>query len=337
MNNLSKRLLTFGLALAAALILIVIAKAVINSACFSVGPNEAVILTKFGRIEGKPVIEPGLHYKTPFVEAVNRIDLRIQKWDGDAVSMPTGDKRFMIVDPFARWRISDPVLYFTRMRDRRTALSRIEDIVGSDIRNAVGEHPLIEIVRTDKTRKPVNDQNGEQSGPQTLERQQSVNELPTIRVGRTAIEHEVLITSAPKLAEVGVELIDVRLLRINYTPGVMEQIKSRMTSERKQIADRYRAEGEGKAAEILGSREEDLKAITSAAYKEAQQIRGEADAKAAEVYARAFNQSATAVELYGFLRTLETYRKSITNGTTLILTTESDIFRAFKSSAEKKP
>jgi modulator of FtsH protease HflC len=291
---------------------------------YTVSENENVIITQFGRPIGQPVTTPGLHFKLPLVQTVNRVDVRIQEWDGQAVAMPTRDKLYIIVDSFGRWRIKDPLLWFTRLRDERSTLSRMEDIIGSENRNAVAKNDLIEIVRTDKNRKPVLEAQGE--GGET-----NVSTLPSISIGRTAVEKEVLTQSTAKLKEFGIELIDVRFMRINYSPSVTDQINNRMISERKQIADRFRSEGQGAAAKILGSKERDLQQITSEGYKEVQKIKGQADAQATEIYAKAYNQSPAAVELYGFLRTMDTYRKTATNDITLILSTDSDVFRYLKS------
>jgi membrane protease subunit HflC len=183
-------------------------------------------------------------------------------------------------------------------------------------------------VRTDKNRKPVVDASLRAEAGDT-----NVSALPAISIGRTALEKEVLNQSASKLKEFGVQLIDVRFMRINYSPSVTDQINNRMISERKQIADRYRSEGQGEAAKILGGKERDLQQITSEAYKEVQKIKGQADAQATEIYAKAYNQSPAAAELYQFLRTMETYRKIATNDTTLILSTDSDVFRYLKTAS----
>jgi membrane protease subunit HflC len=299
---------------------------------FSVSENENVLITQFGKPIGTPVATPGLHFKLPFVQAVNRIDMRIQEWDGQAVAMPTRDKLYIIVDSFGRWRVRDPLLWFTRLRDERSTLSRMEDIIGSENRNAVAKNDLIEIVRTEKDRRPVLDASLKQEGGET-----NGLVLPPISIGRTAIEKEVLTQSAMKLKEFGIDLIDVRFMRINYSPSVTDQINNRMISERKQIADRYRSEGQGEAAKILGSKERDLQEITSEGYKEVQKIKGQADAQATEIYAKAYNQSPAAVELYGFLRTMDTYRKVATNDTTLILSTDSEIFRYLKTATPANP
>ncbi len=313
---------------AVVVILVVVGLIAFGTCTYTVSENETVIITQFGRPIGQPVNTPGLHFKLPVAQAANRIDMRIQEWDGQAVAMPTRDKLYIIVDSFGRWRVKDPLVWFTRLRDERSTLSRMEDIIGSENRNVVAKNDLIEIVRTDKNRKPVVDVTMSAEGGET-----NVSSLPPISIGRTALENEVLTQSAAKLKEFGIELIDVRFMRINYSPSVTDQINNRMISERKQIADRYRSEGQGAAAKILGSKERDLQQITSEAYKEVQKIKGQADAQAAEIYAKAYNQSTAAAELYGFLRTMETYRKTATNDTTLILSTDSDVFRYLKTAA----
>src|SRR5512140_3092088 len=271
---------------AAGATLIIAGLIVFNMCTYTVTENENVIVTQFGKPIGPPVTTPGLHAKLPLVQAVNRIDMRIQEWDGKAVAMPTRDKLYIIVDSFGRWRIHDPLLWFTRLRDERSTLSRMEDIIGSENRNAVAKNDLIEIVRTEKNRKPVLDMTLRSEGGDT-----NISVLPPVALGRTAVEKEILAQSAAKLKEFGINLIDVRFMRINYSPSVTEQINSRMISERKQIADRFRSEGQGAAAKILGSKERDLQQITSEGYKEVQKIRGQADAQATEICAKAYNQS----------------------------------------------
>jgi membrane protease subunit HflC len=215
--------------------------------------------------------------------------------------------------------------FFTRLRDERSALSRLDDIIGSEVRNAVAKHDLIEIVRTTKDRKPVADAQLNPDAGQS-------NVLLPITLGRTAIENEVVKLAAPKLKDFGIELIDVRFMRINYNSRVSSKIHERMISERQQIASRFRSEGEGEAAKIIGSKERDLRRIESEAYREVQKIRGEADAKATEIFARAYGDSPVAGEFHGFLRTMETYRKALGHDSTLILSTDSDLFRYLKHS-----
>jgi membrane protease subunit HflC len=316
---------------AAVAVLLIVGVILFNLFTYSVSEGENVILTQFGKPVGKPTVTAGLHFKLPLVQTINRLDVRIQEWDGQAVNMPTRDKLYIIVDSFGRWRISDPLLWFTRLRDVRSALSRIEDITGSENRNAVAKNDLIEMVRTDKSRRPVLDATLK---PELIESNALV--LPPISNGRTGLEREVLQNSAAKLKEFGIELIDVRFKRINYSPGVTEQINSRMISERKQIADRFRSEGEGEAAKIIGNKERELQQIISGAYKTVQKIRGEADATATEIYAKAYNQSPEARELYSFLRTMDTYKKIATNDITLVFSTESEVFRLLKDGSPVK-
>ncbi len=293
--------------------------------CYTVSEQEQTIITQFGKPVGQPVREAGMHFKLPFIQTVNRIDKRILEWDGRAIEMPTRDKLYIVVDTFGRWRISDPLQYFTRLRDLRSALSRLDDIIGSEVRNAVAKHDLIEIVRTDKDRKPALDTSV------NAEAGQGTSLLP-ITLGRTVLEKEVVSMAAPKLKDFGVELIDVRFMRINYNPRVSTKIHERMISERQQIAARFRSEGEGEAAKILGNKEREMKRIESEAYREVQTIRGKADAQATEIYARAFGGSPAAEEFYRFLRTMETYQKTLKSDTMLIISTDSDLFRYLKHS-----
>jgi membrane protease subunit HflC len=310
-----------------AVVLLIIAA---NLCFYTVSETEQVIITQFGKTVGQPVNQAGIKFKWPFIQTVNRIDKRILEWDGRASEMPTRDKLYIVVDTFGRWRISDPLQYFTRLRDERSALSRLDDIIGSEVRNAIAKHDLIEIVRTDKNRKASADAAPADDAGQ-------INRLLPISLGRAAIEQEIVEKSAPKLKDFGVELIDVRFMRVNYNPGVSTKIHERMMSERQQIASRFRSEGEGEAAKILGSKERDLRQIESESYRAVQVIKGEADAKASEIYARAYGGSAEAAEFHQFLRTMETYRKTLDKDTTLLLSTDSDLFRYLKQSSAVRP
>jgi membrane protease subunit HflC len=292
--------------------------------------TEQVIVTQFGKPIGGPTTEPGLHLKLPLIQEVNRIDKRFLEWDGSPVAIPTRDKTYIHVDTYARWRIADPTTYFVRLRDERSAQSRLEDILGSETRNSIAKHDLIEIVRTDKDRKPLKDE--------TLKiGMGSIGVLPPIAFGRSKVENEIQKAAAVKLAEFGVELLDLRLRRVNYNPDVLDRIYQRMISERRQIAQRFRSEGEGEAARIAGQKERDLNEIQSTAYRKVQEIRGEADAKATEIYARAYTQNPQAAEFYAFLKSMETYRKVLTKESTLILSTDSDLFGLLKRATPKPP
>ena len=298
---------------------------------YTVDQTEQVIITQFGRPVGEPVTRPGLYLKLPFIQQVIRFDKRYLAWDGPMVEMPTKDKTYVQVDTFARWRIQDPMQYYLRLRDERSAQSRLEDILGSETRTAIARHELIEVVRTDKARQPLQDESlvGTSSGLGTL------GVLHPIRYGRLEIEKGVIDAAAPKLAEFGIELLDVRLKRINYHPQVLERIHQRMISERLQIAQRFRSEGEGEAARIAGQKERDINEIESTAYKRVQEIRGEADAKATEIYAKAYTQRPEAADFYRFLKSMETYRKVINNDATMVLSTHSDLFALLQRIEQK--
>ena len=294
-----------------------------NVCTFSLPETQQAIVTQFGKPVGGPVTNSGLHGKLPFVQTVNFIDKRILEWDGRASEMPTRDKLYIVVDTFGRWRINDPTQYFTRLRDERSAQSRLDDIIGSELRNAVAKNDLIELVRTTIGRAPDLDPSATTNGP-------PVGRLLPIRHGRSAIEREIVAAAAPKLKDFGIELLDVRFMRLNYNSGVSAKVHERMVSERQQIASRFRSEGEGEAAIILGNKERDLRGLQSEAYRQVQGIRGDADAKAIAIYAEAYGQSPRAAEFYGFLRTMETYQKALGRDTTLMLSTDSDLFRYLK-------
>ena len=310
-------LTTFGAAIAVILGLFV------YSSLYTVNEGEQVIITQFGKPVGEPILQAGLHFKMPFVQEVNRFEKRILEWDGPSTRMPTKDKVYIMVNSFGRWRISDPLRFFQQLRDERSAQSRLDDILGSETRNVIARHDLIEAVRTTKDRKP-------QLDPQSLP-DARLAAMPPIRHGRTELEKEIYQLAAPKVKGFGIELLDVRFKRINYNESVSETIYQRMISERQQIAERFRSEGAGEAAKILGNRERDLLEIESEAYRKVQEIEGEADAKAIEIYARAYNQTDDARELFEFLKTMETYKAVLSADTNLILTTNSDLLRYLKS------
>ncbi len=289
---------------------------------YSVNETDTVILTQFGRTIGAPVSEPGLHFKMPFVQTVNRIEKRVLEWDGPPNEMPTKDKTYVEVDAFARWKVGDATAYFLGLRDERSAQSRLDDIIGSEIRTAVAKHELLEIIRSDKSRKLTVD-------PQAKSASGLVTVLPAVQRGRLEIESDILRESAPKLAPLGIELLDVRIKRVNYNSQVLRRIFDRMTSERMQIAERFRSEGQGESARIKGRSSRDLNEVESTAYKQVQQLQGDADAEATRIYAEAYNKSPQAAEFYGFMKTMETYKK-VLGGTSLILSTDSDFFRPLK-------
>jgi membrane protease subunit HflC len=305
----------------------VLAAIAIFGCAYTVDQTEQVVLTQFGRPIGEPINAStsrsgaGLHFKLPFIQTANRFEKRILEWDGPPGEMTTRDKLFVVVDTFARWRIADPLKYFQSLRDERSALSRLDDIIGSETRNVVARHDLIEVVRSDKDRKPERD---------AVLGDAAVGGLPPIRFGREALEKEILAAATQKVGIWGIELLDVRVKRINYKSGVIEKIYDRMMSERLQIAERFRSEGAGEAAKIEGRKEKDLRRIESEAYRTVQELQGKADAQASEIYARAYTASPQAADFYAFMKTLDTYKATLGRDSTLILTTDSDLFKLLK-------
>ncbi|SEG88741.1 protease modulator HflC [Marinobacterium lutimaris] len=306
----------------AVLALLVLLGYLASSSLYTVSEVEQVIITQFGKPVGEPVTEAGLNLKLPFIQDVNAIDKRILEWDGNPSDMPTKDKLYISVDLFARWRITDPLQYFLRLRDERSAQSRLDDILGSETRNAVAKHELIEIIRTTKGRVPLRD-----ALLTAAQREMDIGTLVPIQKGRELVEKEIFSAAAEKVRVFGIELLDIRFKRINYNESVRPKIYDRMISERRQIAERFLSEGNGEAARIRGNRERDLNKIQSEAYRQVEEIRGLADAKAAEIYAGAYNQSPEAVALYEFTRTMQAYPSIIGQNTTLVLSSDGDLFK----------
>jgi len=304
---------------------------VLVSSIYTVSEVEQMIITQFGKPVGEPVTTAGLKMKLPFIQQVNSIDRRVLEWDGNPSDMPTKDKLYISVDLFARWRITDPLQYFLRLRDERSAQSRLDDILGSETRNAVAKHELIEIIRTTKDRVPLRD---------TLltdaERNLNMGSLVPIQKGRKLVEQEIFAAAADKVRVFGIELLDIRFKRINYNESVRPKIYDRMISERRQIAERFLSEGNGEAARIRGNRIRDLNKIESEAYRQVEEIRGLADAKATEIYASAYNQSPDAVAFYEFVRTMQSYKFIIAENTTLVLSTDSELFKFMKGMEPKE-
>ena len=297
---------------------IALAVVIVSSAsAFRVGEAEQVIITQFGNPVGAPITDPGLHFKAPFVQEANYFDKRFLEWDGNPNQVPTKDKRFIWVDTYARWRILDPLRFFQRLRDERGAHSRLDDILDGETRNAVARYDLIELVRT-SNRNP-------DDVPIEAEEEEVI--LDIIQKGREQVSREILERAARRTADLGIELLDLRIKRINYVAEVQQDVFARMIAERQRIAELYRSEGQGEAARIQGERERDLQRITSEAFKTAEELRGKADAQATDVYAAAYGRDA---DFYDFTRSLETYEKVMDPGTMLILGTESEFLRYLK-------
>ncbi|MCP3688205.1 MAG: protease modulator HflC [Gammaproteobacteria bacterium] len=303
---------------------------VLMSSIYIVDEVEQAIITQFGKPVGEPVVEAGLKFKVPFIQEVNPIDKRVLEWDGPPSDMPTKDKLYISVDLFARWKIVDPLQYFLRLRDERSAQSRLDDILGSETRNAVAKHELIEIIRTTKDRVPLRD-----TILASSEQESDMGSLVPIDKGRKQVEQEIFAAASEKVRVFGIELLDIRFKRINYNESVRPKIYDRMISERRQIAERFLSEGNGEAARIRGNRVRDLNKIQSEAYRAVEEIRGVADAKATEIYAGAYNQSPLAVEFYEFTRTMASYPTIFGESTTVVLSTSSDLFKFIKGMTPK--
>jgi membrane protease subunit HflC len=310
-----KPLLAAAIALAAFL--------AVSSSSYVVNEAEQVILTQFGRPVGDPVSTPGFHVKVPFIQRVHRFENRFLEWDGEANQLPTRDKRFIWVDTYARWRITDPLKFFQRLKDERGAQTRLDDILDGETRNAIANHDLVEVVRT-TNRAPEIDASQTEEERVTLE---------PIQAGREKIRLEILAKAQARTVDLGIEILDVRLKRINYVAEVQDKVFDRMIAERERIAARFRSQGEGEALRIEGERERDLQQIGSEAYRTAEEIRGKADAAATEIYARAYNRSADTRSFYEFLKSMETLQATVDGETTLIFSSDGDFYGFLKSSA----
>ena len=303
-------------------VLIAIVVVTSSGVAYVVPEPEQVIITQFGRPVGDPVTAPGLHFKLPFIQKLHRFDKRFLEWDAQPTELTTKDKRFIFVDTYARWRITDPLLFFQRLQNESRAQSRLDDILEGETRNAIAKHNLVEVVRSSTDRVA-----------QVDESQPDIQaELLPIEVGREDIRLEILRNAQSRTGDLGIEILDVQIKRINYVEDVRERVYDRMIAERQRIAARYRSEGEGEAARILGDLERDLKKIQSEAFREAEQIRGRADAEATTIYAGAYNQSADSRRFYGFLKTMETLASTTDRSTSILLSTDGEFYRYLNES-----
>lgn len=293
---------------------ILFAVIVASASLYTVSESEQVIITQFGRPVGPAINQPGLHLKLPFAQDVNRFDKRWLEWDGEANQVPTRDKKYIWVDSYARWRISDALLFMQRLRDERGAQSRIDDIIDGETRNVIASHNLIEVVRSGNREFEENE-----SPEDVLE----AEEMRKVEFGRDHLTRDILRRASKVMPDYGIELVDVQIKRVNYVDTVQAKVFDRMVSERKRIADRHRSEGQGKSAEIRGKKERELKRIESEAYRKAQEIMGKADAEATGVYSAAYNRDR---ELYRFTRTMNMYRETINQDTSFLMSTQGDLF-----------
>jgi len=306
--------------LIAGIVLIAATVLVSLSTFYTVAESEQVVITEFGKPIGKPVTKPGLHLKWPFIQEARFFDKRWLEWLGDANQVPTRDKKYIWVDVYARWRISDPLRFFQRLRDEMGAQSRIDDIIDGETRNVIANHNLIEVVRSTNRAFAETDEMKDVFEAEAMQ---------SVQLGREKLERMILARASRVMPDYGIELVDVRIHRINYVEAVRAKVYDRMISERKRIADRHRSEGQGESAKIRGKKERELKGIDSEAYRRAQEIMGKADAEAAGIYAAAYGKDA---ELYRFLRSMETYKTVLDKESWLVLSTDSELLRFLRSS-----
>lgn len=296
-------------------IIAVIGVGVLSSALYTVSETQQAVVTQFGKPVGKPVMTPGLKVKMPFVQRVHAFEKRFLEWDGDPNQIPTKDKRFIWVDSYARWRITDPLKFFQRLHNEQGAQSRLDDILDGETRNTIAKHELIDLVRSTNRPFVVAEDVAELSQPEPSER---------VEFGRQKLTAEVLGNARHRTGDLGIEILDFRIKQINYVDAVRQEVYARMISERKRIAERYRSEGAGEAARIAGERERELRVIESEAYRTAQQIRGKADAEASDIYAAAYNRDPG---FYRFLKSMGTLEESFDKETVLVLSTNSELLR----------
>ena len=293
--------------------------AVSFSGAFVLDETQQAIVTQFGRPVGEPRTQPGMHFKVPFIQRVQYFDKRFLEWDGDVNQVPTKDKTFVLVDTYARWEITDPLQFFIRLRDERSGQSRLDDILDGETRNAVAGHDLIELVRSSNRKPEV-----------VEDYMQELEMLESIKDGRSKIEAQVLKRANERTSDLGIRILDFRFKRINYAEEVRDRVYERMISERNRIADQFRSEGQGEARKIQGDKERDLAKIQSEAIMESERIRGRADSTATAIYARAYNRSPASRELYGFLKSMAVLETSIDSQSTVILSTESELYKYLK-------
>lgn len=302
-------------------VLTFLAVLVVMDGFFIVNETEQVVLTQFGNPVGEAVTEPGLNFKIPFIQTANYFEKRYLEWDGDRNQVPTKDKKFIFVDTYARWQITDPLQYFQRLGDERGAQSRLDDILDGETRNAIAAHDLVELIRS-TNREPISE---------GIIADIVNDSLETIQTGRDLIQEQIQELANQRAADLGIAVLDFRFKRINYVEEVRRTVYDRMISERNRIADKFRSEGQGESSRINGEKERELLRIQSEAFREAETIRGKADAEAAAIYNGAYNRSASARELYDFVKSMEAYASTIDKETSLIISTDSEFYKYLNS------
>lgn len=297
-------------------VLIILLLLIANSSVYVLDETQQAIVTQFGKPVGEPRTTPGLNFKAPFIQKAQFFDKRYLEWDGERNQVPTMDKKFIFVDSYARWEITNPLQFFIRLRDERSARSRLDDILDGETRNAIASHSLLDLVRSSNRDPEI-----------TEEFMEALEVLEDISVGKAKIEKIVLEKANQRTLDLGVRILDFRFKRMNYVDEVRDRVYDRMISERNRIADQFRSEGQGEARKIEGSKERELAEIQSEAFRQSEEIKGRADAEATAIYAGAYNQNRQAVDLYQFIRSMESFEKSLDENTSIILSTDSEFFK----------
>jgi membrane protease subunit HflC len=294
---------------------------VLAQSAYIVKETEQVVITQFGKPVGEAVTEPGLNFKTPFVHKANYFDKRYLEWDGDPNQVPTKEKKFIFVDTYARWQITDPLQFYKRLTNERGAQSRLDDLLDGETRDIIASHKLEEAVRSTNRQADTAGRISE-----LIE-----DTLASINLGRDRLQNMVQEAANKQTGDLGIKILDFRFKRINYVEDVRKRVYDRMRSERFRIADKFRSEGQGEASRINGQKERELNQIRSEAFKKAEKIKGEADARAASIYASAYNQSRRSQQFYEFTKSMETFRRTFDTTTTILLSTDSDLYQYIKS------
>ena len=302
--------------------ILVIVALVAYTAAYTIDETEQVVITQFGRIIGDPKKDPGLKFKIPLIQTANYFPKNLLDWDGDPGQIPTLDKTFIWVDTFARWKIVDSVKFFQTVNNLQRATGKLNDIIDPAVRNFITSYPLIDAVRKSNRELDTTEIGLENKDTTTFY---------TITLGREKITQGIMGQAQPKLAQFGIELVDVKIKRINYVEEVRKSVYGRMIAERNQIAEKFRSEGKGEASKILGEKERDLQQITSQAYRRAQEIKGKADAEAIKIYAKSYGADP---EFYSFVQTLEIYTQAMNKDNTLVLSTDSEFLKYLKGYSE---
>ena len=296
----------------------VIILAALNSSIFIVQEKDQVVITQFGRPVGEAIIEPGMYFKLPLMQVANYFERRYMEWNGDPNQVPTKDKKFIFVDTYARWQITDPLQFFKRLTNERGAQSRIDDILDGETRDFIANNDIEEAVRSSNRI------------PESSDTEIVGDSLAKIYVGRDKIQQMILESANKQTADLGIKILDFRFKRINYVQEVQDQVYERMKSERFRIADKFRSEGQGEASRINGEKERELKNIQSLAFRDAEVIKGKADATAAAIYAKAYDKSSQSRSLYGFLKSMETFEKTFDGKTSIFISTDSELYKYLK-------